>query len=156
MTTYAKKDDDYVICIGSVPAGYVEVDESDYNTHRLSLRKEERLNEACNRAKEHLEGGYALYAVDDDNHIEATDGNIGKLTSYALAFITGTLSEDDTVEWTTKEDNVIELTQSGLSAALSGLGAVQAEVWNVKYPAYLEQINAAATLEELESIEIEY
>ena len=89
-------------------------------------------------------------------HIEATDGNIGKLTAYALGFITGQLGAEDVVYWNTKEDETIALTQTKLSEVLMGLGQVQAQVWNAKFPAYLAQIEAAATAEAVRAIEIDY
>ena len=89
-------------------------------------------------------------------HIEATDGNIGKLTAYALGFITGQLGADDVVYWNTKEDVTITLTQTQLSEVLAGLGQVQAQVWNVKFPAYLAQIEACQTADEVRAIVVDY
>lgn len=89
-------------------------------------------------------------------HIEATDGNIGKLSAYALGVITGQLGAGDVVYWNTKEDETIALTQEQLGSALAGLGAVQAEVWNVKFPAYLEMIEACTSADEVRGIVVDY
>lgn len=89
-------------------------------------------------------------------HIEATDGNIAKLSAYALSYLSGVLSSTDTVSWNTKEDVTIELTQQELSQVLAGIGEVQAQVWTVKFPAYVAQIEAATTVEEVEAIEVDY
>ena len=37
-----------------------------------------------------------------------------------------------------------------------GLGQVQAQVWNAKFPAYLAQIEAATMAEAVRAIEIDY
>ena len=155
-----------------------------YEAEQLALAKEAKYKEANEGARAYLESGEALFAVEpygaaqelslEDGagsdgaaltpsqgggevyHIEATDGNIGKLTAYALGFITGQLGAEDVVYWNTKEDETIALTQTKLSEVLMGLGQVQAQVWNAKFPAYLAQIEAAATAEAVRAIEIDY
>ena len=141
----------------------VPVKNPDYETQQLETAKEAKYKEANEGARAYLEGGEALFGVERPMdggvavyHVEATDGNIGKLTAYALGFITGQLGAEDVVYWNTKEDVTITLTQEQLSGVLAGLGQVQAQVWNVKFPAYLGQIEAAQTVEEVEGIEIDY
>ena len=114
--------------------------------------KENKLNEALNGAKSFIEN-VACFQYDGNNSIEATDGNIGKLTAYALGFQTGTF---DSVEWTSKEDNVITLNQEGLMAVLLGLGQIQSNVWNVQYVSYKNQIEQAQTVEAVNEIEVNY
>ena len=89
-------------------------------------------------------------------HIEATDGNIAKMTAYALAYVTGQLQPEDTVVWNTKEDETVNLNQAQIVSILNGLGQVQAIVWSVKYPAYVQAIDEAETVEEVENIIIDY
>ena len=140
-----------------------------YEAEQLALAKEAKYKEANEGARAYLESGEALFAVEPYGdtqvlslgdgavyHIEATDGNIGKLTAYALGFITGQLGAEDVVYWNTKEDETIALTQTKLSEVLMGLGQVQAQVWNAKFPAYLAQIEAATTAEAVRAIEIDY
>ena len=75
------------------------------------------------------------------------------MTAYALAFQTGTVSE---VCWTSKEDNVLVLSANDVLNILTGLGEAQAVVWNVKFVAYKNAINEAQTVEEVNSIVIDY
>ena len=122
----------------------------------LTEAKQAKYNEANNGAKTYLESGEALFELSENQHIEATDGNIGKLSAYALSYITGALTPSDVVYWNTKEDETITLTQEQLATVLQGLGQVQAEVWNVKFPYYLKQIEEAKTADEVQAIVIDY
>ena len=122
----------------------------------LTEAKQAKYNEANNGAKTYLESGEALFELSENQHIEATDGNIGKLSAYALSYITGTLTPSDVVYWNTKEDETIALTQEQLATVLQGLGQVQAEVWNVKFPHYLKQLENAQTVEEVNAIKVDY
>ena len=122
----------------------------------LREAKQNKYNEAVFKANEYIQSGNALYEFEEGKHIEATDGNIGKFTAYALAYVTGQLEPTDTVVWNTKEDETVELTQAQVQEILIGLGNVQANVWTVQYPAYITAINEATTVEEVEAIIIEY
>ena len=122
----------------------------------LQEAKQAKANEANVKAYEYINSGDALYEFEEGKHIEATDGNIGKFTAYALAYVTGQLQPTDTVVWNTKEDETVELSQEQVSIILNGLGVVQAIIWTVQYPAYLTQIEDAETVEEVEAIVIEY
>ena len=119
----------------------------------LNEVKTSKYNEINNGARTYLESGEALFEVAEGKHIEATDGNIAKLSAYALSFMTGVQSE---VYWNTKEDETIALTQEQLTQALIGLGEVQATVWNVKFPYYLKQLELAQTVEEVNAITVDY
>lgn len=142
--------------------------EEDVAEELLLEAKAAKYKEANEGARAYLESGEALYEmswagmpnlqepVNKTYHIEATDGNIGKLSAYALGFITGQLGAGDVVYWNTKEDETIALTQEQLGNALAGLGAVQAEVWNVKFPAYLARIEACTTADEVRGIVVDY
>ena len=122
---------------------------------KLQEAKENKYNEANVKAREYLDGE-ALFEFEEGKHIEATDGNIGKFTAYALAYVTGQLQPTDTVVWNTKEDETVELNQEQVSNILTGLGQVQAYVWAVQYNVYVEAIKEATTVEEVEAIEIVY
>lgn len=123
---------------------------------KLQQAKQAKYTEANTGARAYLESGEALFELEADKHIEATDGNIGKLSAYALSFITGTLQSEDVIYWNTKEDETIALTQEQLSTVLQGIGQVQAEVWNIKFPAYLARLEAAQTVEDVDAIVIDY
>ena len=120
---------------------------------KLTIAKTNKYNEINNGARIYLESGNALFEVAEGKHIEATDGNIAKLSAYALSFMTGVQSE---VYWNTKEDETIALNQKQLTQALIGLGEVQATVWNVKFPYYLKQLENATTVEEINAINVDY
>ena len=130
--------------------------DAEYIAKELEKAKKAKYDETNTKAKEYLENGDALYEFDENKHIEATDGNIAKLTAYALAFVTGQLEPTDTVVWNTKEDETVELTQTQIAQIIAGLGRVQAEVWAVKFPYYVGLIENAQTIEEVEAIEIDY
>lgn len=120
---------------------------------KLNEAKINKYNEINNGARIYLESGNALFEIEEGKHIEATDGNIAKLSAYALSFMTGVQSE---VYWNTKEDKTIALNQEQLTQALMGLGEVQATVWNVKFPYYLKQLENATTVEEVKAITVDY
>ena len=120
---------------------------------KLTIAKTNKYNEINNGARIYLESGNALFEIEEGKHIEATDGNIAKLSAYALSFMTGVQSE---VYWNTKEDETIVLNQEQLTQALMGLGEVQATVWNVKFPYYLKQLENATTVEEVKAINVDY
>jgi len=122
----------------------------------LPTVKQKKYDEANNGAKEFLESGEALFEFEEGKHIEATDGNIAKLTAYALAYVTGQLEPTETVVWNTKEDETVELNAEQIAFIVKGLGLVQASVWSVQFPAYVQAIERANTIEEVNAINIEY
>lgn len=123
---------------------------------KLELARKTKYEEANTKAKEYIESGEALYEFEEGKHIEATDGNIGKFTGYALGFVTGQYEPTDTVPWSTKEDENVDLTATQVNEILNGMGAVQAMIWTVQYPAYLQMIQEAETAEEVNAIVIDY
>ena len=128
-------------------------DTPEYIEEQLNIAKTDKYNEINNGARIYLESGNALFEIEEGKHIEATDGNIAKLSAYALSFMTGVQSE---VYWNTKEDETIALNQEQLTQALMGLGEVQATVWNVKFPYYLKQLENAQTVEGVKAINVDY
>ena len=115
-----------------------------------------KYEEILSKANSYIAGGEALFEFEEGKHIEATDGNIGKLTSYALAFVTGALQPEDTVIWNTKEDETVELTAEAIQDILVGLGQAQSEIWAVKFAGYVAALNACTTREDVEAIEVDY
>lgn len=128
------------------------LNDAEYKAKELKAAKEEKYQQALQGAKDFINNG-ALFRYDDNNTIEATDGNIGKLTAYAMALQTGAF---ETVTWTSKEDNVLTLNKDEVQTILTGLGAVQADIWNNQFIAYKTSIENAQSLDELKTIEIEY
>lgn len=132
------------------------IPDPEYDNKQLAKAKEIKYQEANLKANEFLQLGEALYEFEPNKHIEATDGNIAKMTAYALAYVTGQLQPTDTVVWNTKEDETVELNQAQIVSILNGLGNVQAAVWSVQYPVYVNEIETATTVEEVEAIIINY
>lgn len=119
---------------------------------KLEEAKQKKYEEALQGAKDYIENE-AVYQFDENNSIEATDGNIGKMTANAFGLAQGAI---ETVTWTSKEDNVLILNAEDVARILLGLGAVQAAIWNVKFVAYKTAIESATTIEEVEAIVIDY
>ena len=119
---------------------------------KLQEAKEAKYNEALQGAKDFIDNE-AAYQFDENNHIEATDGNIGKMTAYALGFQTGTIQQ---VAWTSKEDNVLILNAEDVLRILTGLGEIQSDVWNRQFVNYKTRIDNAQTVEAVNKIEVIY
>ena len=121
----------------------------------LESAKEAKYQEANLKAFEYLESGNAVFEYAEGKSIEATDGNIAKLGLYLVKFL---MQQDytSTIEWNTKENENVQLNAVQLGVITEGLGAIQSEVWTVKFPAYNTAIEQAETIEEVESIEIDY
>ena len=119
------------------------------------LAKQAKYQEANLKAFEYLESGEAVFTYAEGKSIEATDGNIAKLGLYLVKFL---MQEDytSTIEWNTKENENVQLNAEQLSYITEGLGAIQSEVWTVKFPYYNTQIANAETIEEVEAIVIDY
>lgn len=122
----------------------------------LDLKKQEKYNEALMGAEEFIVKGNALYEFEEGKHIEATDGNIAKFSTYESRYNSGMLPAEYLVPWNTKEDETVELTKEQVSDILTGMGMIQAGVWTVKFPYYVAQINAAETIADVEAIVIDY
>mgnify|MGYP003289785778 CR=1 FL=1 len=119
----------------------------------LEQAKESKKAEALSKANEYINNGEALFEFEENKHIEATDGNIGKFTAYLIGFEKEIY---ETVRWNTKEDENVELNAEQVAYILQGLANVQSYVWTWKYPVFLKSIEFAKTVEEVEKIKIDY
>ena len=151
--------DHYVVALE--PWEYMVGDEvisrkKQWDKEQLKLAKERRCKEASDVAFTQLGDGTITFEFREDAHIEATDGNIGKFGNYALGFLTGVYPEGTMLPWVSKEDTQLALSQADIQTILIGIGAEQTEVWTVKYPYYLQLINACETVEEVNAIVIDY
>lgn len=122
---------------------------------KLQEAKQVKYEEASMKANNYLQGGEALFEFEEGKHIEATDGNIAKLGLSLINFIL-TQDTESTIPWNTKEDENVELNSAQLSVIVDGLKTVQAIVWTIKFPYYLQLIEEAETVEEVEAIEVDY
>lgn len=144
-------EDDYAL-----DGDHYVIKDQAWEEEQLAQAKQSKYNEANKGAADYIASGEALYEFETNKHIEATDGNIGKFSAYALGYVTGQLQPTDTVVWNTKEDETVLLNAEQVSAILFGLGQVQAQIWAVKFPYYLQLLEEAQTIEEVEAIEIDY
>lgn len=115
-----------------------------------------KIKEASDKASEFIESGKALFELRKGKSIEATSDNIGKFTSLMVTYITGERKETDRINWTTHEDEVINLTKTQIAKIIKGLNDVQSNVWNEKYTQFVDEINKCKNIEELSKINIEY
>lgn len=177
MIKYAKIIDNVTgicnVALGTNEAAYIDmgftlqdVEQSDVDNNwylsekcphkseeeKLKEAKDAKYQEALIGAKDFIDSK-AVYQFDENNSIEATDGNIGKMTAYALGFQTGTIEH---VYWTSKEDNVLELDAQDVLRILTGLGEIQSNVWNIQFVAYKNAIENALTIQDVEAIVIDY
>lgn len=141
-----KNKEQYIYQNGSI------VKNPNYEAEALIEAKQNKYNEALEGANDFI-NNEACFQFDENNSIEATDGNIAKFTAYALGFSSGSL---EVVYWTSKEDNVIELTALDVQTILTGLGEIQSDVWNIQFVAYKNAIEAATSLQDIERIVINY
>ena len=70
-----------------------------------------------------------------------------------MGFVSGAY---ESVQWTSKEDNVLTLNQEQVQTILFGLGAIQSNVWNVQFVGYKNLIEQAETIEDINAIEVHY
>ncbi len=126
---------------------------------KLTEAKEAKTKEATDKAYS-FESKDALITVSATNmktraselyHIEATLTNNIKLSAYAQS-----LDETSVLPWNTKENVNILLNKTACETLTSLMSQLNAKLWTVDFPTYLAQIEAAATADEVETIEIVY
>ena len=164
LVTIALGDDDaYYESIGMVKR---DVEQSDVDNQwylapmcphktdeeKLKEAKENKYKEALDGADDYLKNE-AAYQYDENNSIEATDGNIGKMNAYLTGLQSGMI---ESVEWTSREDNVLILNLEDVTRILFGIGAVQTDIWCNKFIAYKKKIERARTVRAVNAIVIDY
>ncbi|MBQ6516817.1 hypothetical protein IJI31_06520 [bacterium] len=112
--------------------------------------KTQKLSEASQKAKEKIENGYIEF---ENAKIETNAQTVGDLTATMLLMQAGGL---DTYSWLSMDDVELELSVNDIATVGSLIAAYKNEVWNIKYLGFLERINNATTVEDLENIVIEY
>ena len=121
---------------------------------KLNFAKISKSKEALVGAYEFINQGLALFEFEAGKHIEATDGNIAKLTAYMLSFLND--ENEHEILWNTKEDETVSLNKNQVALIIKGLGEVQSKIWTVDYPKFLEQIQSATNTAQVELINIKY
>lgn len=131
----------------------------DYETEQLAYAKESKTQEATDKAYS-FEEKDALVTVNATNlktrasgiyHIEGNLTNNIKMSAYA-----STLDDTTVVPWNTKENVNILLNKTACQTLTSLMSQLNAKLWTVDFPTYLAQIDAAATADEVNAINIEY
>ena len=117
----------------------------------LLKTKTSKIEEALNKAYDYEQNGTVEYK---NCVFEMSLSNRQNLKDTVEALTA--LSETSTM-WNDKDDNLVELTIEDIQHIRLKLilGNIQ-ELWIEKYPAYLKQINKAQTVEEVNSIVINY
>lgn len=126
---------------------------------KLTEAKEAKTKEATDKAYS-FENKDALITVSATNmmtrssetyHIEATLTNNIKLSAYAQS-----LDETSVIPWNTKENVNILLNKAACTTLTGLMSQLNAKLWTVDFPAFLTQIEAAQSVEDVEAIEIIY
>ena len=119
----------------------------EYIAEELAKAKEAKMQENATKRDEHLLAGVVYKDVLFDSD---TDQKIN-LQSYVP-----NMSDTDTVIWFGKDNQPLECTREDLMAIGGLIRGLTVQVWSVKNPAYIEAINNATTMEELNAINIDY
>lgn len=119
----------------------------EYLAEELAKAKEAKLQENNTKRDEHLLAGVVYKDVLFDSD---TDQKIN------LQFYVPNMSDTDTVIWFGKDNQPLECTREDLMAIGGLIGSLTVQVWSVQNPAYIEAINNATTMEELNAINIDY
>lgn len=127
-------------------------DTPEYLAQQLGAKRAEKLVECTSKAYNFIQNK-ALFEISETQHIEATDGNIGKFSAFMAGFSGGLI---ESVPWSTYENENITLNFGEAMTVLQGLLEAQAHVWTVKHNGYVEAIKSADTIEELNAIVIDY
>jgi len=120
----------------------------------LDRAKTAKKQEASQKAYDYINSG-ALFEFEPNRHIEANDGNISKLGLAAIELVLNQDTES-TIEWCTAEDEIVNLNAEQLQIVVQGLKAEQTRVWVELYPAFLQDIEQAETVEAVKAIKINY
>jgi hypothetical protein len=122
-------------------------DTDEYKAEQLAKAKEAKMQENATKRDEHLLAGVVYKDVLFDSD---TDQKIN------LQFYVPNMSDTDTVIWFGKDNQPLKCTKEDLMAIGGLISSLTAQVWSVKNPAYVEAINNATTIEELNAINIDY
>ena len=135
------------------------VSSEEFLAQQLVLAKDKKVQEATDKAYS-FEEKDALIAVNATNmksrasgiyHIEGNLTNNIKLSAYAAS-----MGTSDVLPWNTKENVNVLLDKTACETLTSLMSQLNAKLWTVDFPAYLAQIEAAQTVEEVEAIEVGY
>lgn len=131
----------------------------EYNAEQLQKAKETKIQEATDKAYAYeqtdalitVKATNAMTRVSDLYHIEGHFTNMIKISAYAQS-----MGEEDILPWNTKENVNVFLNKIGCSKLSALMQQMNVNLWTVDFPTYLAQIEACATVDEVNAINIEY
>lgn len=123
----------------------------EYEEIKLNEAKQAKYNEALSKAYDYEENGTVEYK---NCVFEMSKSNRDNLRDTVDALVATGQTQ---TTWNDKNDELVILTLEDIQYIRLNLilGNIQ-KLWITDYPSYLEQINNAATIEEVEAIEINY
>lgn len=143
-------------------------DTPEHLAEELKKAKELKLQELSNKTEDYLGeygkagekyGNICLFALSETQHIEATKSNLSTFIGYLIGFDKGLF---ETVPWTTYENESLRLTFEDVASITIGIQSKQEKIWTSDeqgkktFLNYLNAINNAQTLKEVEAIKIDY
>ena len=119
----------------------------EYIAEQLKKAKEIKIQENAQKRDEHLLAGviYKDVLFDSDTDSKAN-----------LLFAASGMDDTQTVIWLGKDNQPLECNKQDIYNIGATIGAMTVDVWSVKNPYYLQAIENAKTLEELQAIVIDY
>lgn len=145
FTEIVETTDDYAFENGQ----YIKKDE-DYLINKIFEAKSLKLTENIKKAKQTIENGYVVFK---NAEFETNAQTVGDLTATMLML---EATHGESVEWLSKDDKIVELTIEDFGTLGFLIAQYKNTVWNDKYLNYKNLIEQSKTLEEINSIEINY
>lgn len=122
----------------------------NFDEEQVAQKRETKLIENTNKAKEAVENGYVEYK---EAEFETNAQTVSDLTATMLLMqATGVESYD----WLSKDDKVVTLTLEDFGILGGLIADFKNAIWSVKYLYYKNLIEQATTASELDSIIIDY
>lgn len=139
-TSIEETIDTYILVNGK----YEKVDQA------LVIKKQEKQQENTTKAQQAIQDGYVVFK---EAQFETNTQTCSDLTSTMLLMQAAGI---ETYNWLSRDDKVVTLTLEDFGTLGGLIATYKNTVWNTKYVAFKQQIEAATTIEEVEAIVIDY
>lgn len=140
-------DDEYKYVVFNGNYTFCVLNEDVDTLNELKNKKQE---ENTLKAKLAVETGYIEYK---DAQFETNAQTVGDLTATMLLM---QASGMETYTWLSRDDKVVELSLEDFGILGGLIAQYKNEIWSGKYLTYKEQINLAETIQDVQSITIDY